>query len=139
VADVTRSDRLAAFLDAAASRPFAWGAHDCLTGLLGPWVAQETGIDPVADWGRRLSGQVACCLAVHRAGGMVAFVTQAANRVRLRMTLTPQLGDIGVVSALTEDGRMMVGAISLGEGRAAMLSTIGLQVGPMVFARAWAL
>lgn len=136
---MSRADRLAAFLDEVAARPFAWGEHDCLTGLLGPWVMRETGRDPVADWGRRLSGQVACCLAVHRAGGMVAFVTAAANRVRLSLTEAPQLGDIGLVSALTEDGRMMVGSISLGEGRWALLTAAGVQVGPGVFEKAWAL
>lgn len=107
--------RLAAFLRETAAKSLVWGQHDC--GLwLADWIAYWLGVDdPASDLRGRYHDAESC----QRAIGSVAYPTlvgRLARRAGLRMTRTPEIGSVGVVSGPSG----IVGAIRTERGWAVL-------------------
>jgi hypothetical protein len=99
---------LAAFLDDASKQRFDWGKHDCCQ-LVRGWVRLQRGFDPAPGWS--YSSEMGAALLAHRHGGLIDLIGLLADRAGLPPTGAPTEGDIGVISALTNDGIMPVAAI----------------------------
>lgn len=84
---------MASYLRAEAARGFEIGRADCVT-LAANWVRLRRGIDPIADC-RGYAGDANACL-VER-GGLLRAAGRAMRRAGLRMTRSPQPGDVAVL------------------------------------------
>jgi hypothetical protein len=127
---------LGAFLDQAARTPFAWGKRDCCL-WLADWLIELGHPDTAAHLRGRYATAYGCARLVKRGGGLVAVVEDCVSRAGLPRTTAPKAGDIGVVTAETERGRQMVGAICTGP-RWAILGSPGLICAPANPIAAWA-
>jgi hypothetical protein len=83
--------RLAAAIEAARRRPFAWGQHDCVMFAAGVVLAL-TGSDPMARWRGTYDDALSALRALEREGGMEALWTRALGPAM--PPLTAQRGDV---------------------------------------------
>ncbi len=94
---------LNAYLEEASSRRFQWGIHDCC--LFGAdWAIRLCGQDPAAAYRGRYSTRIGAALEVGRRGGLMAAVRGGLEGVGAVAVDDYQPGDIGLVSALTDEG-----------------------------------
>jgi hypothetical protein len=128
--------QLSAFLEAAASKPYALGSHDCML-LPADWVLAVTGRDPAAAWRGRYGARRDLVRILGDAGGLPALAASGAKAAGLTETEEPRPGDVGVVMALTAEGDKPVGAICVGAGRWAALKAAGVEVAAFEPVKAW--
>ena len=127
--------QLADYLDWASRQRFEWGKHDCCQFVRG-WVRLRTGRDPASGW--TYHSEMGAALLAHRNGGLISLVGKLAAGAGMAPTDTPETGDIGVVSVLTENGVMPVAAIFTGRAWA-LLTTGGLTSARVPALAAWRL
>ncbi|ACM26533.1 DUF6950 family protein [Rhizobium rhizogenes] len=109
---------------------FRWGGQggdDCLM-FCATWVAEVTGIDPVAEYRGTYRTEEEAAAIIASAGGIVPLVDRMAARAGFQRTDDPQDGDIGVVVApvgvagdLKEIGAIRFGPIWLALGPAGVV------------------
>lgn len=127
MADLTREERLAAYLSQAARRRLDYATGwDCAAGFVAGWVEQERGVDGAKPWRGRYRTALGVARLLRREGGLVAVVGRGAALAGLEPVESPGLGDIGVVLAETLAGRQPVGAIRTAR-RWAMLTPGGVR------------
>ncbi|GAJ91045.1 hypothetical protein RRH01S_01_05160 [Rhizobium rhizogenes NBRC 13257] len=92
------------------------------------WVAEVTGIDPVAEYRGTYRTEEEAAAIISAAGGIVALVDRMAARASMKRTDDPQDGDIGVVVApagvageMKEIGAIRFGPIWLALGPAGVV------------------
>ena len=120
------ADDLAAYIEAAAARPFGWGRFDCQL-FIAEWVLARTGKDPAAPWRGRYHTALGAKRILNRHGGPLGLLETGLGAVGLQRTDDPQAGDVGLLRAVTANGEAACGAIRLGKRWA------GLRVGGGVF------
>ena len=132
-------ERLYAQIEAAKTRPYSWGRHDCAL-FAADSVLALTGIDPVPD----LRGRYDCAFGAARAlkrfcgGGREDAVAIIAGRVDAR-EVVPALARRGDVALVDNGGRAAL-AVFLGARLAAPHFQKGLAMLPRACARrAWAI
>lgn len=126
---------LAAYLDAAARTPFAWGGHDCATFPAG-WVQLRLGVDPLGAWRGAYDNAVSVAALEAEAGGLLAMWVAAAELAGAPRTSAPRAGDVGLVEIPTLTGPLQLGAIRVTRAWA-MLAEAGLIVQPARCLAAW--
>jgi hypothetical protein len=92
---------LAAYLAAAAGRPWAWGSDDCTT-YAGDWVLACTGVDPIAQW-RGYSTEDEVERLIAEAGGLENLWDEGMAAVWPRAAI-PSAGAVGIVTLPGQDG-----------------------------------
>jgi len=119
-------ERLAATIEAARDRPFAWGSHDCCTFAF-RWAEGERGasiLAPIAfahgDWSSALDA----ARIVRAAGGLSAIVTE-----QLGAPIAPAQARRGDVVRVEVEGRESL-AVVIGETAAAP-GLAGIAFAPM--------
>lgn len=130
-----RAARLRAYLHALARTPFAWG-QDCLTGTVGGWIRAERGVDPAATWRGRYASEAEALALIAAAGGLEALVDRELAAVGIGRARFAELGDVGLVRAVTRRGPDLIGAIFTGE-RWAATTARGLTAGPGPAVAVW--
>lgn len=129
-------ERLAAALDEARSRPFAWGAHDC--GLFAcDLIRAMTGADPACDLRGSYASRSGACRALRRlaGGGLEPAVAALAERF-VAPEIPPVLAQRGDACLLDLEHGLTF-AICCGT-HAAAAGPEGLAMVPMARARrAW--
>ncbi len=121
---------------------FMWGGEggdDCLM-FCASWVAEVTGVDPVAEFRGTYDSAEGAMAIIDRNGGMVALVDAVAKRAGLKRTDNPQTGDIGIIIAPSglDDRMKEIGAIRYGPNWAA-LGPSGVVGKKVDFVAAWRL
>lgn len=92
--------RLAAAIEAARTRPFTWGRHDCAL-WAADWVLACTGEDLAAGFRGRYATRAQAVALLGARGGLEAVVTSALGAP----LATPRLARRGdVVSVTTDEG-----------------------------------
>lgn len=108
-------EQLVRFVDEARGRPFEWGEHDCVTAAA-DWVAQCTGVDPIADLRGRWTSAAEAARVIAELGGLEPAIT-ARLGAPLKSPLFAQRGDLAL---LRIDGRqtlaVVIGADVVGPG-----------------------
>lgn len=104
-------ERLAAHLEAARGRPFAWGAHDCCA-WAADWIVAATGEDVFAPW-RGYTDAREAMRRLESAGGVAGLWTQL-----LGQPIAPAFAQRGDVVLVEVDGRETA-AVCVGEEIAA--------------------
>ncbi len=99
--------RLAAFIEQARRKPFAYGTWDCCL-LAAAWVQEATGRDFAAEFRGRYEDQAVAVALVAARGGLEAVVTSALGAPLAAPTLARR-GD--VVMFETPDGRALAVAV----------------------------
>lgn len=83
-------------MQAAASTPFAWGSHDCVS-FAASIVAVVTGSDPMADWRGHYKTEIGAARVIRRATGGAGLIAALDQRFeRLDTPKLAQRGDLGV-------------------------------------------
>lgn len=124
---------VSAYFDQAAQKTYDPGKHDCCQFVRG-WVWLRLGFDPAPGW--TYNSEMGAALLAHRHGGLLGLIGLLADRAGLPPTEAPAEGDIGVISALTNDGIMPVAAIH-GTGRWAFITKGGLSSARVPALAAW--
>ena len=112
--------RLAAAI-ASANAPFAWGAHDCCTGLAGPCILALTGVNLAEQFYGKYSTAKGAVRVLNRAGYDDLAALAAAHFQEYAHASQAQIGDIAAFRS--EDTGWALGIV-LGE-RIAVLSPSG--------------
>lgn len=95
-------ERFAAFAEARASKPFAWGSNDCCTFAAGA-VEAITGVNPMAsvsDYGNEL----AAARLIKEGDGLHSLATSLLGE-----PVSPLMAGVGDVVLLINEGREMLG------------------------------
>lgn len=92
---------LGEYIRAAASRPAAWGTHDCCT-FISDWGLLRTGRDPMAFMRGRYSS-FAGAMRFILIDGLPNLVRRGMIEAAFPEPDEPQPGDIGVIACPTED------------------------------------
>ncbi|MES2034818.1 MAG: hypothetical protein V4466_11620 [Pseudomonadota bacterium] len=129
------AERLASFLARAAMTPFDWGTWDCSL-WLADWLVENGYADPAGHLRGRYDTALSCARLLRAEGGLMAVVSDCAMRAALARTYSPGAGAVGVVEAMTNDGRALVGALCTGP-RWAVLTHGGIMVWPAAPIIAW--
>ena len=140
MASLTRSERLAVYLAAAARREFAPGSWDCLLGFVSDWIDQEIpGVDAGAPWRGRYKTAMGMQRIIRREGGVLGIMSHGLGAIGLQVTPDPQPGDVGAVMSITARGVEDIGAIRTARGWACLAHGGGIMVGQNGTRRAWSL
>lgn len=121
---MTRAERLAEYLAAAARRPIDYATGwDCAAGFVARWVEQERGVDPAEPWRGLYATAEACQALLTAQGGLVDIMRRGFLSCGLQPTQDPSIGDVGAVKVVTARGVEAVGAIRTTIGWAMLTST----------------
>lgn len=116
------------YLTAATRERWAWGVRDCTT-FPGDWACTWGRGDPMAEWRGQYSTDRDAYRLIGHAGGLVELWRRGLASIGLGEVDAPEIGDVGVVMALTDAGAEPVGAIWTGE-RWAWRADAGVMFGP---------
>jgi hypothetical protein len=126
---------LGGFLQAAISRPWRWGEWDCCR-FAAEWCIRRGRGDPM-DFLRPLyTSEFSAMRTIREGGGLVALWSRGMADIGAPEVDVPELGDVGIVEAITENGAEQVCAIFTGE-RWAMLGIRGLVCAPAEPIKVW--
>lgn len=131
---------LATWLDQAIDTPRAWGVHDC-TLWPADWVRRCGHADPASPWRGRYRTALGAARLARANGGLEALWAAGAERAGLVRTRRPLAGDVGLVAMATREvGPALaghVGAICIGGGDWAVITTGGVWMGRAPVLDAW--
>lgn len=120
-----RDEKLSAYIRAAASRQFDWGAHDCCT-FPGDWVIACRGDDPVERWRGSYASQDEALELIDDAGGLATLWDIGLRAIGIHpCDGAPLPGDVGLVAVSGEHGPAVHGGICTGR-RWTFLGTQGV-------------
>lgn len=123
------TERIGAFLDAAAAQLFQYGTHDCAL-MLADWGRELTGIDGAADLRGTYRSEAGCARVLRRAGGLVAVVDRCATRIGFARRDVARAGDIGVGPCILRNGETgEAGGLCVDARQWASLAPKGIFVG----------
>lgn len=106
---------LGEYLRAACGTPWITGKHDCCT-LAGDWAITWARGDPMAEWRGKYSTDQEALRLIVKAGGLLMLWQRALTSIGVATVGESRAGDVGVVRAFGEDGKVThVGAIWTGQ------------------------
>lgn len=127
------------YLSHAAKRGFKWGEHDCILFSAG-WVMNVSGRDPAQPWRGTYRNEAEGKALLERCGGMATCIAEALAHCGWREVVLGQEmtapGDIVLVERVDWEGGQAAG-IAVDRGRVALLTKLGLVVGPGAIIKAW--
>lgn len=128
-------EKLNAFLDKSARRPFEWGVCDCMLEVA-DWLDQSCGFDVANEWRGRYSTEEE---AYSLMGGSLEIAMRAeAARLGLAEAVQPLFGDVGLV--IPPGQEKPLGAILMPSGRWRMRTQTGVALSrDVTVVVAWAL
>lgn len=121
MAGIVVTERLPAFLDRTARKPFEWGQSDCMLEVA-DWLDFCCRLGAADAWRGRYSNEYEADALMP--AGLVAGMVSEAARLGLQETAEPLPGDVAVVS-IPGQGKPL-GAIRLLSGRWRMKTTAGI-------------
>lgn len=118
-----------------AGKPWIDGENDCCT-LAADWTVVRGHSDPMERWRGQYSTEVEAKAFIEDYGGLVSLWLVGMADAGIEETDTPEIGDIGIVRVLGENGPELVGAICSGR-RWQMRSPRGIYAGKIKPLIAW--
>lgn len=116
-------EKLNAFLDKAARRPFEWGVSDCVLEVT-DWLDQSCGFDIAAEWRGRYHDEAGARALMP--DGLEAAMRSEMARLGLRIAPQPQFGDVALVTVAGQ--AKPLAAILMPSGRWRMKTLTGICV-----------
>jgi hypothetical protein len=93
------ADKLMQFFDRSMRNPHVLGTNDCMLDVA-DWLDFAGGMDVARDWRGHYASEEELDAILAPMGGFVAAMKTEAARIRLKETIAPRPGDVGIIEAV---------------------------------------
>ncbi|RYE57844.1 MAG: hypothetical protein EOP20_06855 [Hyphomicrobiales bacterium] len=123
------TDALDTFLEGVQAKGHVWGENDCCL-FPADWIVIQGHEDPALSYRGAYHDEAGAQTVIAGEGGFVVMAHKALTRVgwRRRRFSAAQRGDVGVLLLHSPHGPHPVGAVALGAGFWAMVTSKGLRM-----------